>query len=266
MEAAIFIVGGLAFCVGTAVYYFDAWPPAELVAAALYTVGASMYLSVDLYGVWTSGASVNRALSVAGTAFYVVGSVGFMPAIYTSAPALGNWCYILGSVLVCTSQLWKARRLVAGERDRAGVRTWCSRARLRLFFVDLSIELSAALGAFCWLIGALLLVIPFDGDGEAYWAGVGAWMTGSISFTAGAVILALRPAYFNSFCAGPTASAQRTVPPGRSWKRDGRGQLPPLRRSVDGGHQRDPWPRSATRQPAGPRIEIDMANSDTPSA
>jgi len=199
------LVAGVAFCAGTACYYAPNWRPGPLVAAVLYTTGASLFLILDLYD-WrqacqpparacrhsvdqeqarAGGAErANRALSVLGTALYVLGSVAYTPVVYAAVPAVGNWSYAIGSVFVGSSQLWKARRATIAAPKLTGEA-----------IADIGAELSAALGAWCWLIGALIFASGAHATAASlYWASLGVWMAGSLLFTAVGFIAACRPA------------------------------------------------------------------------
>ncbi|KAJ1632554.1 hypothetical protein T492DRAFT_838317 [Pavlovales sp. CCMP2436] len=195
VQSAICCVGGLAFCSGTAAYYWDGWPPRFLVAALLYLAGSSLYLCVGLHELWTATPDLPlqaNALSTAASICYVIGSIGLL---LDRQGVL--FVYICGSALIVTAQLLKVRQLAAAESGRADGKA-CGFA-----LAIMSIELSVATGALYWLTGSLLMVIPKVGGScapgsecwqlKARWAR-DCWLTGSILFTACAFIMIYRPA------------------------------------------------------------------------
>jgi hypothetical protein len=214
LTAGAYLAGSLAFCVGTGLYYLpETWTSAFFVAAALYTAGASLYLAVDASELARAlrapergaraadavapklEAVANALLSVAGTACYVCGSIGFFPPLYAAERAVGDLSYVVGSVLVVLAQAWKVARIlvVVAAADAA---RGTAKGESAQSGVDVAAELSAGLGALCWLVGAVLLVRPLRmGDGGGV-DGVmlGAWMLGSCLFLLGALALAYKPA------------------------------------------------------------------------
>lgn len=189
---ALSLVGGIFFVAGSACFYAPDWAPGYLVAALVYTGGASLFLLLDMRELRVTPLAsrplrTNLYLAAAGTALYVLGSAALVPAVYETIPVISDWSYVLGSVLICASELWKAAR-AARARWRLGDGAPPSGGAA----ADVGISLSNALGAAMWLVGALFLVSGLAQAGPYSWSTIHIWMAGSICFTVGGAILASR--------------------------------------------------------------------------
>ena len=193
-HALFFLIGGYTFIFGTAAYYFPDWEASYLVAGILYTIGSSGFLGVDLMEFFTFTSDpilrINISLSAIGSAFYVIGSVGFIPAVYESTamwnvigftPATtGVYGFIAGSFFIGVSQFWKVWRIMNTTKDMTAV----------------GVELGAGLGAWCFFVGTIMYTIPYYYD-NLYVTIVNIWELGSILFTTGAMFLTYRHCVLN---------------------------------------------------------------------
>ena len=114
-HSAGFITGGTTFIAGTAVLYLE---PTDFIAnlsAFLYTVGSVGFLLVDVMEFFTFTENLllrlNIAFSAIGSTLYVIGSAGFFPDIYNENDFYGIWGFIMGSLCIGLSQIWKVVRI-----------------------------------------------------------------------------------------------------------------------------------------------------------
>ena len=133
-----------------------------------------------------------------GSALYVAGSVGFLPSIAAAAPRLGVWGFVLGSAFIAWSQLWKTHRIGGGEAEDGNGIIVGGGFRLAAFmsvdaFTAAGVELSAGLGALCFLFGTLWYDVgPLEGPGSVLASVLWVWVAGSCWFTLGGCFLAGR--------------------------------------------------------------------------
>ena len=186
-----FLLGGSTFCLGTlalAPFAGDSGgQQADLatLSSALYTIGSLGFLSVDVLEFFTFTEDLflraNIALSLCGSFFYVLGSLGFAPAIAAAAPALGSYGFALGSALIAGSQAWKVARLAAAPPPPPPHPQWDKP-------LALGVEGGAGAGAVFFLVGTALYMVGWTGGGE--WAAVlWLWALGSAAFSCGGVCL-----------------------------------------------------------------------------
>jgi predicted membrane channel-forming protein YqfA (hemolysin III family) len=107
------LAGGIFYILGSAFYYWPDSSLADFLGAFFYIVGSVCLLLSDFLEVITTlnrYQRINIALSTVGSIAYIVGSVGYLPAIDESDNAgLGEYGFIIGSVWVVASQTWKVR-------------------------------------------------------------------------------------------------------------------------------------------------------------
>lgn len=200
-HAAGFAIGGATFIAGTACLYGT---ELALLSAVLYIVGSVGFLAVDVLELWAYGDAplplrVNIAMSASGSAFYVAGSVGYLPSIAGDAavPLVGVGGFVIGSALIAVSEVWKLLRLAEGPNG--GGRGGCGGASLGALLHDVpaataaAVEAGACLGAISFLIGTVALAIA-PASPNVVDAALAVWMAGSVSFTCGAAALAYRHA------------------------------------------------------------------------
>ena len=188
-HAFSFLVGGITFIFGTMVYYFPDWDASYLFGGVLYTTGSTGFLVVDLMEFFTFTKDlvlrINISLSAFGSLMYVIGSIGFIPAVYESeatwdivgfTPATtGVYGFIVGSFFIGVSQFWKVARIMTTTKDMTAV----------------GVELGAGLGAWCFFVGTIMYNIPYYYE-NMFITIVNIWELGSILFTTGAFFLAYR--------------------------------------------------------------------------
>lgn len=215
-HAICLVVGGLSFCAGTACYYFVGWRDGPMVSAVLYIAGSCGFLAVDLIQIATyredTALQFTISCSAVGSLIYVIGSFGFLPSVELASPRLGFLCFLLGSVLIGTLQLWKTYRILAAGhlaaradqaadvelsaamsaegRQLAAAAAIAAGAAERVNAIG--IELSAGMGAWCFFVGSVMYGSGRAIEGPFLWAIVGIWLVGSWLFTQGGAFLLYR--------------------------------------------------------------------------
>lgn len=207
LHALSFMVGGALFIVGTVLLFLptSTYPDAPFQSALLYVIGSCGFLCVDVMEFFTFHECPLRGnilMSAVGSTFYVIGSAGFLPHIYTETSVYGIYGFILGSVIIGTSQTWKTIRLAGEEVPQLGndygkkkptiwvysVRTLFSSKDI---FTAAGVEASAGIGAWSFFVGTWLLSIH-ENSSEWYRIVLYIWVFGSVAFTTGAFFLAYR--------------------------------------------------------------------------
>jgi hypothetical protein len=101
-----------------------------LASALLYICGSFGFLLVDVMEFFTFTEDkllrLNILMSVSGSTAYVIGSVGFLPLVSAITPSFGIWGFIIGSVLIGVSQLWKTHRIGSAEGEFSAAALWSS--------------------------------------------------------------------------------------------------------------------------------------------
>lgn len=88
------------------------YPGYDSVSAALYTIGSSGFLFVDVQEWITFSGAVLRTnilMSMTGSFLYLVGSIGFFPVVVAFNPLIGIWGFVLGSAFIGFSQVMHVR-------------------------------------------------------------------------------------------------------------------------------------------------------------
>ncbi|GBF91374.1 hypothetical protein Rsub_04114 [Raphidocelis subcapitata] len=199
LHAFSFLLGGTTFIAGTAALF---WPGNDTLSASLYVIGSLGFLAVDVQEWLTFSGAVlrtNICLSMTGSALYVAGSAGFLPAVAAAFPRLGVWGFVLGSAYIAWSQLWKTHRIGGGELEGEGGEDGGGGGfRLRSLLTRdaataAGVELSAGIGALCFLFGTLLFDSgPLEGPKSVLQTVLWIWVAGSCWFTLGGCFLAWR--------------------------------------------------------------------------
>jgi len=138
----------------------------------------------------------NILLSATGSLLYVVGSVGFFPSVAAVSPLIGVWGFVLGSAFIAWSQLWKTHRIGGGEHEGGDEGAGFRLASLRTpdAFTAAGVELSAGVGALCFLVGTLMydVLLYHDAVGKGMTTVLWIWVAGSVWFFQGGCFLAYR--------------------------------------------------------------------------
>lgn len=188
-----FFLGGTTFIGGTACYYYPSWSAGGDVAGWLYVLGSCGFLTVDVMEFFTfvedRWLRANIAMSMIGSAFYVIGSAGFIPAIYSETDRIGVLGFILGSAFIGCSQLWKTHRIgSSGAARRFSIANLFSSTDN---FTQCGVEFDAGLGGWFFFIGTLMFNHgPLEGN--FYHTILNIWMAGSVFFTLGSLFLGFR--------------------------------------------------------------------------
>jgi len=214
-----FLLGGTTFIAGTALLFApvaaalpNAPAGAELASAAVYTLGSLGFLAVDLQELASYSRReeallrANIACSATGSALYVVGSLGYAPALAALIPQLGPAGFIGGSAAIFASQLWKLAR-IAGDWRHARAEEAASGdaepakaagAGAGAMGADLEaataacVEGGACAGAFFFLVGTALSEFAAGQTAAGTDAVLWLWVVGSLSFSAGGAALVYR--------------------------------------------------------------------------
>ena len=83
-----FFTGGTTFILGSELLYNPGYPNGAILSALLYTIGSFGFLFVDVleflaftHDNWLRS---NVVVSMCGSLLYVIGSIGFFPAVYAA--------------------------------------------------------------------------------------------------------------------------------------------------------------------------------------
>jgi len=188
-----FFLGGTTFILGTSCYYYPDWVNGGEDAAWLYIIGSCGFLTVDVMEFFTFTEDfwlrLNISMSATGSAFYVIGSIGFLPAIFNTEEVMGTYGFILGSFFIGCSQIWKVARIgsINGKFSLKNITS------SKDSFTASGVEASAGLGAWCFFFGTIMFV---EGPLEGAWyqSILNIWMFGSVFFTLGSLFLLYRHA------------------------------------------------------------------------
>jgi hypothetical protein len=195
-----FFLGGSCFIVGTVTYYNPTSESAALWGAMLYTIGSAGFFAVDALELITFTRAprhvrINISLSMVGSAFYIIGSMGFFPYVISRNTQVGPWGFIIGSLLIGSSQLWKTYRIGAGGDELAQRCTCDGLFNSRDSFTQMGVELSAGFGAWFFFFSTIVYLKCIKdnfADMDLYYAIVDCWLVGSCFFTMGAFFLGYR--------------------------------------------------------------------------
>jgi hypothetical protein len=194
VHASCIFGGGLTFCAATGVLYYPSWGGSALTSAVFFIIGSCGFLTVDVMEWFTFTADpwlrANIALSAFGSVCYLLGSCGFLPDVYERTDRVGVLGIEIGSAAIGCSQAWKLARVVGASKRPPSAETICA-SRDKLTAVGL--ELSAGLGAWCYLAGTLMYdQIPVND--EQFTRFLDIYMLGACCFTLGGALLAYRHA------------------------------------------------------------------------
>jgi len=144
-----------------------------LYGASFFITGASLFLvaaSIDFMGSFGQGvvAMINASLYVIAAIQLIVGSVYFLPRVYTSDPPIGNWLYVTGTLTASAALVWDMFRLMAKG------------AKVPLPFIVALF--SALIGALCFTFGACFLFPIYLTGPEAIEKGAGFFIAGGVFF------------------------------------------------------------------------------------
>jgi hypothetical protein len=104
------LAGGVTFVIGTGIYYFRVQHGASI-SALLYTIGSCCFVALDTMEIIAArklhvAYRVNMALNWLGSALYLVGSVGFFPAVNSMSNQFSIQGFVWGSFCMGCSQIW----------------------------------------------------------------------------------------------------------------------------------------------------------------
>lgn len=222
-HAFFFLLGGTTFILGTGLLWLpdpSSTGVAATASAAFYTLGSLGFLAVDVMESFAfsgarCGLRVNIACSAIGSTLYLIGSVGFFPAVPV---AVGVWGFVLGSGLLILSQGWKVARFICEARasgaggadaDDGGTVALESSALAPRDLRDahsgvhpcvdaasaVGVEGSAGIGAAAFFSGTFLYFTAASSlapTGNLLTAILALWMIGSVAYTSGACFLCWR--------------------------------------------------------------------------
>ncbi len=166
--------------------YFREW------SAVLYTAGSLGFISVDMLDLQTyTGENFNRGsiiCSMMGNMLYTIGSVAFFPGIFYMGRDIGVWSFIVGSVFIMISQLWKIYRIGTEEGGAFNFR--------RLFrdidrAAQTCVELNTGIGACFFFVGTSFLLRGHLSP-HMHSEVLDMWGIGSTFFVMGSLVLACR--------------------------------------------------------------------------
>ena len=181
-----YLFGGILFTIGSIFYYTKFNTNSMngyLIGAWLYTIGSFAFLVADflewfhnrkgcLYDTHYEGEKtlyktfsrasigINFFFSVLGSLLYLTGSICFIPA--TNSLLAGEYQFIIGSLIIFCSQLWKVFRtaFTNDENSHFHFKFQNISADFSGFFVDLF----AGMGGLIYAIGTYLFSIANDDD------------------------------------------------------------------------------------------------------
>ncbi len=112
---------------------------------------------------------INAVFSIVGSLLYLAGSVCYLPSVLDVDPIMGAYLFIAGSVVVIIAQVWKIIRNIFGNpiqlltphTDTAAIGDEVMFPNWSMFAFDLWI----ACAGFCYLVGSVLFLPSYDGDG-----------------------------------------------------------------------------------------------------
>jgi len=182
-----YFIGGTTFILGTSCYFDKNWHDGGEIGSVLFIIGSVSFLIADTMEIVASSDDVwirlNLSLSVIGSIFYVMGSIGFIPSIFNQKEILGATGFIIGSILIGSSQIWKVIR-TGTENDKFSFQSLCTDGMWMITSVDICI----GLGGWLFFIGSVMFISgPLEGPW--YESVLFIWMIGSIYYTIGALFL-----------------------------------------------------------------------------
>ena len=193
-HVAGFFTGGLAFIIGTACLFYPAWDNGALVSAWLYIIGSFGFFGVDFLEFFTFTQSgtlrANIGISMFGSFLYILGSVGFLPSVASSIEWIGPWGFILGSVFIASSELWKLYRIGGGES--AGGFLFATLTESKDTATQVGVEGGAFLGAAFFFVGTVLYDVGDMTRVKALDRVLALWTCGSVAFFIGSFFLGYR--------------------------------------------------------------------------
>ncbi|CAF0970864.1 unnamed protein product [Rotaria sp. Silwood1] len=194
-----YMIGGLTFITGSCMYFpsvYNKYSSAFIIGGWLFTIGSFFFLLADLQEWWyyrvgcfcdrkyqlaleshdailfrnprntfigryeRAEVGINFFMSACGSAFYLAGSILFIP-VFSKELILGEWFFIIGSAFIYSSQAWKVYRSactnIHDRHDR--------RFRLSNLLNDipaLGVDGFAGIGGVFYFIGTILFLPPFN--------------------------------------------------------------------------------------------------------
>ncbi len=190
-QCSCFLGGGFAFLVGTLLNFYQESFFRRL-AAVLYIAGSLGFISVDVIDLITyKGNNFNRGsiiFSFIGNLLYTLGSFAFFPAIFYMGSDVGVWSFIIGSIFIVLSQIWKIYRIGSDEG---------SVFNFRRLFRDIDcatqtcVELNTGIGACFFFIGTSFY-LRGSLSPRLYVEVLDMWGIGSTFFVMGSLVLGYR--------------------------------------------------------------------------
>jgi hypothetical protein len=224
IHAVSYLIGGLTFVAGSCYYLpvmqnysYGSW---------LFTIGSAAFFYADLNEWWKNNRvgclfdddyralfesqvgcymapqetvlgvfqraenGLNFAFSAFGSFLYLIGSILFIPSL--DSITLGTEVFIVGSIVIFLSQMWKIYRIGCTDETNADSKVFICE-NLMSDTPALGVDLNAGLGGFAYFIGSILF-LPSIGQYEqaANW-----FVFGGLLFSLSGMFLMYR--YFCTF-------------------------------------------------------------------
>ena len=181
-----YMIGGVTFVTGSCMYFpdvYNKYSSALTVGGWLFTVGSFFFLLADLQEWWyyrvgcccdqkyrpilnrqnpvetlrdryaRAEVGINFFVSACGSAFYLIGSILFIPT-FKDQLVVGEWFFIIGSTFIYVSQGWKVYRSACTGNDD-------QRFRISNLFNDipaLGIDAFAGIGGVFYFFGTIFFL------------------------------------------------------------------------------------------------------------
>ena len=224
-----YMIGGLTFVTGSCMYFpgiSNKYSSALDIGGWLFTIGSIFFLLADLQEWWyyrvgccldrkyqaaleshsstlflnlrntflgqyeRAKVGINFFMSVCGSAFYLAGSILFIPT-FKKELNFGEWFFIIGSAFIYISQAWKIYRSVyVNNHDRHDRRFHFSN-----LFNDipaLGVDSCAGIGGVFYFVGTILFLPYFDKSDSNAVHVASLFVCGGTSFTLSGIFLQYR--------------------------------------------------------------------------
>ena len=184
-HAASYFIGAASFIAGSGLAYYRNNYEDTVWVGIFYLVGSFGFLAFDSLEYFAfKNRRNNIAISIAGSACYVVGSIGFFPYFddgsskYDGSDALGVYGYLIGSFFIVISQswkLWSISNTYGGLLSGVDNNTWAL------------VEIGTAIGGLGYLVGTAIVAAEGWFNEAVTW-----WLAGSIGFQLGSFVILYR--------------------------------------------------------------------------
>jgi hypothetical protein len=188
-QGILYLIGSLCFTAGSCMYFtnvFHSYPNALIIGGWAFTIGSLIFLFADLQDWWDyrtgycfnskdhrieelslysfnntsrsfdemnhSKIELNVYGSICGIAFYLAGSIFFIP-IFENYLAIGEWFFIFGSTFCYVSLIWKMYRSACQNFDE--------KFHFKTLFNDIplfAMDIFSTIGNICFFLGTILFL------------------------------------------------------------------------------------------------------------